>query len=88
MKPINVSSQEEQDPVVLNDSKIIIQNQSDNSQNVEDKRCKLRQLSVSEASAEELLNYRNKLANYQRTCRSSPMYTSDSPNKPWEVIAW
>ncbi|KAK0098777.1 hypothetical protein PV326_003438 [Microctonus aethiopoides] len=88
IKPINVSSPEEQDPLVLNHSEIIIQNESDNSQNVKNKGCKLRQLSVSEASAEELLNYRNELSNYQRTCRSSPMYTSDSPNKPWEVIAW
>ncbi|KAK0178823.1 hypothetical protein PV327_007671 [Microctonus hyperodae] len=88
IKPINVPSQEERDSLILNHSEIIIQNQPDNSRYVESKCSKLTQLSVSEASAEELLNYRNELSNYQRTCRSSPMYTSDSPNKPWEVIAW
>lgn len=47
--------------------------------------CEITELIVSEESINRLMNYREK---YQNSCRSSPMYTSKSPNKPWEVVAW
>ncbi|XP_034949300.1 uncharacterized protein [Chelonus insularis] len=46
---------------------------------------KLIPLIVSQESIDELLDYRNK---FQDACRLNPMYTSNSPNKPWEVVAW
>ncbi|XP_063975426.1 uncharacterized protein LOC135161628 [Diachasmimorpha longicaudata] len=49
------------------------------------KDCRLTELIVSEESSQMLLNYRDE---YNTSSRSSPMYTSNSPNKPWEVVAW
>ncbi|XP_057327556.1 uncharacterized protein LOC130668971 isoform X1 [Microplitis mediator] len=45
----------------------------------------LTKLNVSHDSADRLLKYRDE---YQRLCSLSPMYTSNSLNKPWEVVSW
>lgn len=45
----------------------------------------LTKLNVSHDSVDRLLKYRDE---YQRLCSLSPMYTSNSLNKPWEVVSW
>ncbi|CAG5108696.1 Protein of unknown function [Cotesia congregata] len=50
-----------------------------------DKKSGLTQLKVSQDSADRLLKYRDE---YQRLCSLSPMYTSNSLNKPWDVVSW
>ncbi|XP_015115635.1 uncharacterized protein LOC107040193 isoform X2 [Diachasma alloeum] len=57
----------------------------ENSRLIESKDCGLTELMVSERSSQMLLKYRDE---YNASSRSSPMYTSNSPNKPWEVVAW
>ena len=43
------------------------------------------QLKVSAEMEMRLLEYRHE---YQSSSKSSPMYSSKSPNKPWDVVAW
>ncbi|KAH0569124.1 uncharacterized protein LOC123260216 isoform X1 [Cotesia glomerata] len=50
-----------------------------------DKKSGLTQLKVPQDSADRLLKYRDE---YQRLCSLSPMYTSNSLNKPWDVVSW
>lgn len=49
------------------------------------KKSGLTQLKVPQDSADRLLKYRDE---YQRLCSLSPMYTSNSLNKPWDVVSW
>uniref|UniRef100_A0A0C9QDC7 DDX53 protein n=1 Tax=Fopius arisanus TaxID=64838 RepID=A0A0C9QDC7_9HYME len=57
----------------------------ENSRLIERKDCGLTELIVSDRSSQVLMKYRDE---YNASSRSSPMYTSNSPNKPWEVVAW
>ncbi|XP_012270327.1 uncharacterized protein LOC105694353 isoform X2 [Orussus abietinus] len=43
------------------------------------------ELTVSEEVSACALEYRR---NYQQSCSSSPMYSSNTQNKPWDVVAW
>ena len=40
---------------------------------------------VSESAVLDLLDYRKQ---YHNSIKSNPMYTSNTQNKPWEVVAW
>ncbi|XP_058789442.1 uncharacterized protein LOC131663215 [Phymastichus coffea] len=43
------------------------------------------ELSVSESVVSSLTDYRNE---YQNMIKSNPLYTSNTQNKPWEVVSW
>lgn len=49
------------------------------------KNSEVMELSVSGSATLCLSDYRNQ---YQHFMNSNPMYTSNTHNKPWEVIAW
>lgn len=43
------------------------------------------ELSISEPVLSSIMDYRNQ---YQSMLKSNPLYTSNTQNKPWEVVAW
>ncbi|XP_015605096.1 uncharacterized protein LOC107272446 [Cephus cinctus] len=44
-----------------------------------------KRLIISKESEAIILDYRDR---YQAWCRENPMYSSNTQNKPWEVVAW
>ncbi|XP_053997642.1 uncharacterized protein LOC128886615 [Hylaeus anthracinus] len=43
------------------------------------------ELNVSKETALQFSAYRDE---YQKLCQSKPMYSSSTPNKPWDIVAW
>lgn len=43
------------------------------------------QLAISEEIELQFLTYR---CEYKKFCQSKPMYSSNTQNKPWDIVAW
>ncbi|XP_076647974.1 uncharacterized protein LOC143356298 [Halictus rubicundus] len=42
-------------------------------------------LFISKETEQRILAYRNE---YKKVCQSKPMYSSNTQNKPWDIVAW